>query len=425
MTSTASFTTAQEWITWLEKQHPVHDIELGLGRISLVAKQLLADRPIAKQVITVAGTNGKGSTIAYLGAICKAAGLSYAALTSPHFIRFNERITFNGEMVSDEDLCASFGRVNLARHEAAQEPVELTFFEFNALLAFDLMQQAQPDVALLEIGLGGRLDAVNIIDPDVAIVTSIALDHVDWLGSDIQVIGREKAGIFRPGKAAIYGHIDGPESVMNYAHEIGATCYQNGRQFTQTENKWQNGAVSLKVPAVKLPTMNVAAVIQAIRLLPFTISDSAIQQGLQDARLTGRYQELSWKNTNIILDVAHNPHAAANLGHELAQEKRAVHGVFAILSDKDYGAVINIMAAYLGRWYIAPTTGPRGLTTDHLVVALDAAGVSKEQYHICHSVEQALEDAVADADEEDRLLVFGSFHTVGDALSYMESQQES
>ena len=181
MTSTASFTTAPQWITWLEEQHPVHDIELGLGRISLVAKQLLADRPIAKQVITVAGTNGKGSTIAYLGAICDAAGLSYAALTSPHFIRFNERISFNGEMVSDADLCASFGRVNLARHAVAKAPIELTFFEFNALLAFDLMQQVQPDVALLEIGLGGRLDAVNIIDPDIAIVTSIALDHIDWL----------------------------------------------------------------------------------------------------------------------------------------------------------------------------------------------------------------------------------------------------
>jgi len=425
MTSTTSFTTAQEWITWLEKQHPVHDIELGLDRINLVANQLLADRPIAKQVITVAGTNGKGSTIAYLGAICKAAGLSYAALTSPHFIRFNERISFNGEMVKDNDLCASFVRVNQARNEAAQEPVELTFFEFNALLAFDLMQQAQPDVALLEIGLGGRLDAVNIIDPDIAIVTSIAVDHVDWLGSDIEEIGREKAGIFRPGKAAIYGHIDGPESVMNYAQEIGAICYQNGRQFSHTENKWQDGKVSLLVPAVKLPAMNVAAVIQAIRLLPFSISDRAIQQGLRDARLTGRYQELTWQHTNIILDVAHNPHAAANLGNELAQQTHPVHGVFAILSDKDYGAVISIMAAYLGRWYIAPTTGPRGLSTDQLVEALEAAAVSEEQYYICQNVEQALEAAVADADVDDRLLVFGSFHTVGDALSYMESKQNS
>ena len=425
MTSTASFTTAQEWITWLEKQHPVHDIELGLGRISLVAKQLLADRPIAKQVITVAGTNGKGSTIAYLGAICKAAGLSYAALTSPHFIRFNERITFNGEMVSDSDLCASFGRVNAARHAAAKEAVELTFFEFNALLAFDLMQQVQPDVALLEIGLGGRLDAVNVIDPDIAIVTSIALDHIDWLGSDIQIIGREKAGIFRAGKPAVYGHIDGPESVINYANEIGAVVYQNGHQFTQIDQQWQNADASLVVPDVKLPPMNVAAAIQAVKLLPFAVSDEAIQQGLSDARLTGRYQELNWKGADIILDVAHNPHAAANLGRELAQQTNPVHGVFAILSDKDYGAVIDVLAGHLGHWYLAPTTGPRGLTTDDLVVALEAAGVSQNRYHICQTVEQALEDAVANAETQDRILVFGSFHTVGDALSYMESQQET
>ncbi|MCP4790136.1 MAG: bifunctional tetrahydrofolate synthase/dihydrofolate synthase [Gammaproteobacteria bacterium] len=426
MTCPASFSTLQQWLAWLEHAHPVHDIELGLGRIGQVAKVLLQGRPIAKQVITVAGTNGKGSTIAYLSSILQTAGITFGALTSPHFVRFNERISFNGNTVSDADLCASFARVNKARVEAASEPVELTYFEFNALLAFDLMQQRQPDVALLEIGLGGRLDAVNIIDPDIAIVTSIAVDHVDWLGSDIDVIGREKAGIFRAHQPAIFGQVDGTDAVGAYANEIGAKWYQNGDQFCQQGQIWRSiDGTQLTLPEVKLPAQNVAAVVQAIKLLPMPISPQAIQKGLREARLTGRYQQLTWRNKRIILDVAHNPHAAANLGQELDTETMPVHGVFAILSDKDYAAIVEIMAQHLQHWYIAPTTGPRGLTTADLSQALDQAGVSQNRYHVCHSVKHALEQAAANANDADSILVFGSFHTVGDALAYFESQQET
>ena len=425
MNGPVSFTTAQQWPSWLEQQHPVHDIELGLGRIGQVARQLLGEMPIAKQVITVAGTNGKGSTIAFLGAILDAAGLTYGALTSPHFVRFNERINFNGVMVSDADLCASFGRVNHARYQASETPVELTYFEFNALVAFDLMQQKQPDVALLEVGLGGRLDAVNIIDPDIAMVTSIALDHVDWLGSDVEAIGREKAGIFRTGKAAIFGQINGPQSVAGQARNIGATWYQNGEHFSQQEQVWTGADGHLAIPAVSLPEMNVAAVVQAIKLLPFDISDKAIQSGLSKARLTGRYQQLTWRGKQIILDVAHNPHAAANLGRKLTQEAASIHGVFAILSDKDYAAVIDTMAAYLEHWFLAPTTGPRGLGLDELTSSLKQSGVDAHRHHACDNIQQALEQAIAYSGKADKILVFGSFQTVGEILAYLEHQKET
>ena len=425
MNSAVSFNTAQEWLTWLEQQHPVTEIELGLGRIRKVANILLADRPIAEQVITVAGTNGKGSTIAYLGSILKAAGISYAALTSPHFVCFNERISFDGEMVSDTDLCASFERVNAARINAGDEPVVLTYFEFNALLAFDLMQQRQPQVALLEIGLGGRLDAVNVVDPDIALVTSIAVDHVDWLGDDIEVIGREKAGIFRAGKPAIFGHIDGPQSVANYAKEIGAQWFHNGEAFSQQGSTWQNQAGQVvSVPQVSLPPMNVAAVIQAIKLLPWTIDNETIASGLQNARLTGRYQRLQWQQRELILDVAHNPHAAANLAKQLASEGSKVVAVFAILSDKDYAAVIAELKHCISHWHLAPTSGVRGLNNAHLSQVLASEGVSSAAHSSYENTVKALHGAIEDTPKGAKILVFGSFHTVGDVLGYLQQQEQ-
>lgn len=425
MNTAVTFNTAQEWLAWLEQQHPVTEIELGLGRIRKVAQLLLGDRPIAEQVITVAGTNGKGSTIAYLGSILKAAGISYAALTSPHFVCFNERISFDGEMVSDADLCASFARVNAARLRADKEPVVLTYFEFNALLAFDLMQQRQPQVALLEIGLGGRLDAVNVIDPDIALVTSIAVDHVDWLGDDIELIGKEKAGIFRASKPAIFGQIDGPQSVADYAKQIGAHWYHNGEAFQQQGNQWRNQlGQEVTVPAVSLPPMNVAAVIQAIKLLPWQIADEAIAIGLQQARLTGRYQRLQWQGRELILDVAHNPHAAANLAKQLAKEGQQVSAVFAILSDKDYQSVVAELKSCIDYWHLAPTVGVRGLDNDQLQQVLATENIPASSVNSYHSVVKALHGAIENTPINAKILVFGSFHTVGDVLGYLQQQEQ-
>ncbi|HCH32215.1 MAG TPA: bifunctional tetrahydrofolate synthase/dihydrofolate synthase [Oceanospirillaceae bacterium] len=418
-----AFNQASEWLAWLEQQHPSHEIDMGLARIGFVAKRLLADAPIAKQVITVAGTNGKGSSVAFLAAIMEQAGLTYATLTSPHFVRFNERIQLHGKPVSDDALCSSFERVNQARYDAQGVATLLTYFEFNALLAFDLMQRANLDVAILEIGLGGRLDAVNLIDSDVAIVTSISVDHVDWLGDDISLIGREKAGVYRAGKPAIVGALDCPRSVADYAHEIGAQCLQNGIDFKLEGNHWSNQAgLTMTLPKVSLPPMNVAAVVQAVVSLSFEIDAKHIAQGLAGARLMGRFQRLQWQGKQVILDVAHNPQAAQNLALELAKEncEGQTIAVVAMLGDKDYPQVINALSGCFGQWMLASSGGPRGLSSSELGQQLSLSGVADAQFDTFNNPTDAFVAAIAAAGPADRVIVFGSFVTVGEVLALVE-----
>lgn len=418
-----AFNQASEWLAWLEQQHPSHEIDMGLARIGFVAKRLLADAPIAKQVITVAGTNGKGSSVAFLAAIMEQAGLTYATLTSPHFVRFNERIQLHGKPVSDDALCSSFERVNQARYDAQGVATLLTYFEFNALLAFDLMQRANLDVAILEIGLGGRLDAVNLIDSDVAIVTSISVDHVDWLGDDINLIGREKAGVYRAGKPAIVGALDCPRSVADYAHEIGAQCLQNGIDFKLEGNHWSNQAgLTMTLPKVSLPPMNVAAVVQAVVSLSFEIDAKHIAQGLAGARLMGRFQRLQWQGKQVILDVAHNPQAAQNLALELAKEncEGQTIAVVAMLGDKDYPQVINALSGCFGQWMLASSGGPRGLSSSELGQQLSLSGVADAQFDTFNNPTDAFVAAIAAAGPADRVIVFGSFVTVGEVLALVE-----
>lgn len=418
-----AFNQASEWLAWLEQQHPSHEIDMGLARIGVVAKRLLADAPIAKQVITVAGTNGKGSSVAFLAAIMEQAGLTYATLTSPHFVRFNERIQLHGKPVSDDALCSSFERVNQARYDAQGVATLLTYFEFNALLAFDLMQRANLDVAILEIGLGGRLDAVNLIDSDVAIVTSISVDHVDWLGDDINLIGREKAGVYRAGKPAIVGALDCPRSVADYAHEIGAQCLQNGIDFKLEGNHWSNQAgLTMTLPKVSLPPMNVAAVVQAVVSLSFEIDAKHIAQGLAGARLMGRFQRLQWQGKQVILDVAHNPQAAQNLALELAKEncEGQTIAVVAMLGDKDYPQVINALSGCFGQWMLASSGGPRGLSSSELGQQLSLSGVADAQFDTFNNPTDAFVAAIAAAGPADRVIVFGSFVTVGEVLALVE-----
>lgn len=418
-----AFNQASEWLAWLEQQHPSHEIDMGLARIGFVAKRLLADAPIAKQVITVAGTNGKGSSVAFLAAIMEQAGLTYATLTSPHFVRFNERIQLHGKPVSDDALCSSFERVNQARYDAQGVATLLTYFEFNALLAFDLMQRANLDVAILEIGLGGRLDAVNLIDSDVAIVTSISVDHVDWLGDDISLIGREKAGVYRAGKPAIVGALDCPRSVADYAHEIGAQCLQNGIDFKLEGKHWSNQAgLTMTLPKVSLPPMNVAAVVQAVVSLSFEIDAKHIAQGLAGARLMGRFQRLQWQGKQVILDVAHNPQAAQNLALELAKEncEGQTIAVVAMLGDKDYPQVINALSGCFGQWMLASSGGPRGLSSSELGQQLSLSGVADAQFDTFNNPTDAFVAAIAAAGPADRVIVFGSFVTVGEVLALVE-----
>ena len=424
MSQTLSFDQAGDWLTWLEQQHPSHEIDMGLMRIRRVSKRLLRDAPIAKQVITVAGTNGKGSSVAFLTSILEQTGLAYASLTSPHFVRFNERIQLQGEPVDNAALCASFERVNKARYDAAGVATVLTYFEFNALLAFDLMQRADLDVAVLEIGLGGRLDAVNLIDADVAIVTSISVDHVDWLGDNVDVIGREKAGIYRANKPAIVGAMDCPASVAQYAQEINAQCFKNGVDFKVENNTFSNtSGLSIDLPETVLPPMNRAAVVQAINCLTFEIKASDIVWGLDKARLMGRFQRLEWQGKQLILDVAHNPQAAQNLATTLANEACAgkTIAVLAMLGDKDYQQVIAALSASFDYWMLASSDGARGLSSLELASQTARHGVASDHVATHDTPVQAFNQAIEMASQTDRIIVFGSFVTVGAVLALIES----
>jgi len=424
MSHTLSFDQASDWLYWLEQQHPSHEIDMGLARISQVSKRLLKDAPIAKQVITIAGTNGKGSSVAFLTSILEQAGLTYASLTSPHFVRFNERIQFQGKPVDDATLCASFERVNKARYDAASIETVLTYFEFNALLAFDLMQRANLDVAVLEIGLGGRLDAVNLIDCDVAIVTSIALDHVDWLGGNIDVIGREKAGIYRANKPAIIGDVDCPPSVSEYAHEINAQCFQNGIDFKVENNVWTNlNGLVIDLPKTELPAMNMAAVVQAVACLTFDIKPSQIIAGLDKARLVGRFQRLEWRGKQVVLDVAHNPHAAQNLASTLALEKCEGKkiAVVAMLGDKDYQQVIGQLKNSFDYWMLSTSNGVRGLSSLTLANETAKHGINLSQVATFETPVAAFARAIELAAPIDQVVVFGSFVTVGAVLGLVQS----
>ena len=424
MSQTLSFDQAGDWLTWLEQQHPSHEIDMGLMRIRRVSKRLLRDAPIAKQVITVAGTNGKGSSVAFLTSILEQTGLAYASLTSPHFVRFNERIQLQGEPVDNAALCASFERVNKARYDAAGVATVLTYFEYNALLAFDLMQRADLDVAVLEIGLGGRLDAVNLIDADVAIVTSISVDHVDWLGDNVDVIGREKAGIYRANKPAIVGAMDCPASVAQYAQEINAQCFKNGVDFKVENNTFSNtSGLSIDLPETVLPPMNRAAVVQAINCLTFEIKASDIVWGLDKARLMGRFQRLEWQGKQLILDVAHNPQAAQNLATTLANEACAgkTIAVLAMLGDKDYQQVIAALSASFDYWMLASSDGARGLSSLELASQTARHGVASDHVATHDTPVQAFNQAIEMASQTDRIIVFGSFVTVGAVLALIES----
>ena len=424
MSQTLSFDHADDWLTWLELQHPSHEIDMGLERIRQVSKRLLRDEPIAKQVITVAGTNGKGSSVAFLTAILEEAGLSYASLTSPHFVRFNERIQLQGKPVDDAALCASFERVNRARYDLVGVATALTYFEFNALLAFDLMQRADIDVAVLEIGLGGRLDAVNLIDADVAVVTSISVDHVDWLGDNLELIGREKAGIYRAHKPAIVGALDCPTSVAQYAQEINAQCMQNGVDFKVENNTWSNTlGLSIDLPETNLPPMNMAAVVQAISCLSFEIKVADVVLGLRKARLHGRFQRLEWQGKQLILDVAHNPQAAQNLAATLDKEvcEGKTIAVLAMLGDKDYQQVIKVLSTSFTHWMLASSEGVRGLSSLELANQLALNGVASNCVIEHDTPLLAFTQAVTMASKQDRIVVFGSFVTVGAVLALIES----
>lgn len=413
------FDSLPAWLAWQETLHP-QKIDLGLDRIAAVADRMGLLQP-DYGVITVAGTNGKGSCVAMLAAILGAAGYRVGSYTSPHLLRYNERISIAGQAAADEELCHAFDRVDRAR-----EQVTLSYFEFGTLAALQLFAVAEPDVVLLEVGMGGRLDAVNIIDPDVALVTSIDIDHSAWLGPDRETIGREKAGIFRHGRPAVCCDPSPPASLEATAAALGAIWLSLGRQFSYRAGggNWDwHGPDSrhMQLPSPALAGTqqydNAAGVLMTLDSLRerYPVTREAIEQGLRSVSLPGRFQVLPG-TVDMILDVAHNPASGRRLAQTLAEYP--VDGctwlVLGMLNDKEVAGFMETLMRVVDQWCLTSLNTERGLPAAALREALPAttAGV-----HEFRCVADACRYARSQATAGDRIVACGSFITVAEAMA--------
>jgi dihydrofolate synthase/folylpolyglutamate synthase len=413
--------TLQEWLAHCERLHP-KTIDLGLERVQVVLKRM--DLRFECPVITVAGTNGKGSTCAMLEAICLQAGWRTGVYTSPHLVHFEERCRIRGEIVKEADLVPQFARV-----EAARQDVSLTYFEFTTLAILGLMAASGLDVAILEVGLGGRLDAVNAIDTDCAIITSIDLDHTELLGPDRESIGREKAGILREGKPAIISDPVPPHSVLQYAQALGADLWLLGRDFNFSGDKQQwawagrgRRYAGLAYPALRGANqlINASGVLAALETLRqrLPITAQAVRNGLALVELPGRFQIVPGQPT-LVLDVAHNPHSVAALTANLDAMGfyPTTHAVFGAMADKDLAPMLARIGPLVDRWYFTDLPTARAASANELQARWQALPGRREVPASTHaSPVAALQAAVEQADPADRILVFGSFFTVGGVL---------
>ncbi len=419
------FERLDEWLEWQQQLHST-TIELGLDRMSRVLARTGWQRPPVP-VITVGGTNGKGSCVALLDALLRAGGYRVATFTSPHLVDYRERIRLDGAMVSAASLVVAFERI-----ADALGPDSLTFFEFNTLAALLTFETACPDVVVLEVGLGGRLDSVNVVDADVAVVVSIGLDHMEWLGPDEESIGREKAGIFRLGRPAVFGSPQPPQSILDRAHEIGALLRVRGADFdgrATSGDTWDftvAGRVeeaALPLPALSGPIQiaNAATALFALRQLAgsLPLSRHAIVRGLQSVRLSGRFQRVADpRGFEWVFDVAHNPAAATTLAANLRAlpVTGRTFAVCGMLGDKDVPGVVGALHRSFDRWFAATSEGPRAIDADELQRRAATAGVVMEPVG---SIAAAMHQASLAAGFGDRIVVFGSFHTVGPALAQL------
>jgi dihydrofolate synthase/folylpolyglutamate synthase len=417
-----------DWLRWQETLHP-SAIDLGLDRMHRTLQRLQWRQPSCP-VITVAGTNGKGSTVALTSQILSAAGYRVGTFTSPHLIRYSERIVIDGREVSDASLVAAFERIDAARGDDT-----LTFFEFNTLAALLVFDTAGLDAIVLEVGLGGRLDSVNAVDADVAVVTSIALDHTDWLGPDVESIGREKAGIFRPGKPAIYGSREMPASIAAAAESLGTPLYRLGQQFDWRRDgerwSWRGRTMSydnLPRPALhgELQFDNASSVLCALECFSsrLPITREAIEQGLQNVTLPGRFQVVPRTQPAAIewiLDVAHNPAAAEALAGQLASRSTSGRtiAVCGILGDKDIDGIAGALRGSFDAWIIVGLQSARAVPVNALAERLAKMGVTVAG--TAADVAAGCETAQTTARAGDRIVVFGSFLTVGPALEWLQA----
>ncbi|MGE8280256.1 MAG: bifunctional tetrahydrofolate synthase/dihydrofolate synthase [Stenotrophomonas sp.] len=421
--SSARPATLQQWLAHIEQQHP-QAIAMGLDRVREVAQRMQLGKPAARSIV-VGGTNGKGSTVAFIESIARAAGWKVGAYTSPHLLSYNERVRIDGTDVDDARLVAGFNAVEDARGDTA-----LTYFEYGTLCALWLFQQAGLDLAVLEVGLGGRLDAVNIVDADVSVITTVDIDHADWLGNDRETIGEEKAGIIRGWKPVILGEIDPPSSVLRRAYVLGANAIRFGSDFFAEAidgERWRWRDVSFRIelpqPALWAPIQrnNAATAIAALRALDKPVPRAAWAQGVAEARIAGRLQRFQHQGVEVLLDVGHNPQAAAALATALKAQPIAGRtlAVYAALADKDAEGVAAALQAQVEAWFFAGLEGPRGQTAAQLQARLATNDAGDAV--LSDTVAQALAAAFAAAGEGDRVLVFGSFHTVAEALPLLRS----
>lgn len=419
------FSSLADWLGWLEKSHPT-EIELGLARIRQVAERLQLLDPTSK-VITVAGTNGKGSCVTACAALLRASGFSVGVYTSPHLLYYAERIQVDGKPVSDESICGAFEKIA----DAAGD-ISLTYFEYGTLAALEIFNQRNVDYMVLEVGLGGRLDAINIIDADVAVITTIALDHQDWLGDTRELIGYEKAGILRAGKIFICADQEPPQSVIDVAANLKTQSYFIAQDFTYNLDgkHWQWSGKTLRGDRINLPAMttphlplpSMAAALQVLYLLDVQLPTSIIEKTLATLTLAGRFQKIVYQDREFILDVAHNPAATKYLAQRLQSEACSgkIHALVAMMADKDCAESLANLTTIIDSWNLVDLTHiPRAASPDALAKHLSTLNVSVQAHGEMNSlIDRLLNTSV----KGDRILVFGSFYTVAAALLYLQAK---
>ena len=416
------FKTLPEWLEWQEQLH-FTEVDPGLARIGHVWKSLEGTSRLPFTVITVAGTNGKGSSVALLESILRHAGYKTGTYTSPHILRYNERINVNGEACDDTDICQAFEQIDTARADTS-----LTYFEFATLAAIEIFCKEKIDIAILEVGMGGRLDAVNLFDTDIALITPISLDHTNWLGTNREDIGFEKAGIISVNKPVVCSE-QPPQSVIAHAASLQSKLYIANHDFKVVSTsddcwQWTNGEteyLNLPKPALEgaYQLQNAAAVLQVISLLngkDYAVSEASINKGLSNVKLEGRFQRIAG-DVEVILDVTHNQQGATNLAKLLDEIacKGRTFAVVGILKDKDAAMIASILKNEIDDWYAASLVGDRGMSSQQLVSQFEDK-VEPERVKQFNSVESAFQQAMKMAKKGDRILVFGSFHTVESVL---------
>lgn len=391
--------TLDEWLDWQESLH-TQEIDLGLERVQKVYRKLFPNG-VPFQVITVAGTNGKGSTITFIDSIYQQSDFKVGAFTSPHLIKYNERFSVNGKMASDERICQAFDTIEVLRGNTS-----LTYFEFSTLAALVIFANEKVAIAVLEIGLGGRLDSVNIVDPNVSVITNIAIDHTDYLGDTREVIGLEKAGIMRNDVSCICGDQNPPTSLQNHADNIGALLtFVNqpylGKISLQGEHQQYNAALAIEVVNQLQPL--------------FPIDQSQLSQGLEKANILARFQIKILNDKTVVLDVAHNEAAIKVLAETLKSEKVPTLAIFSALKDKNIELMINAIEFCIDEWLIVPLSVNRAIRIQDLVEKFSLSS----KITTCKGMESAIHQAL-NTQQHQRVVIFGSFHTVVDAMKILD-----